>query len=483
VAGPRARHPDTKLDLCYVTPQLIVTSGPAISYPSRAYRNPLPRLVAFIESRHGKTGWRIFEFRAEGTGYSDAEVGGQIEHFPWPDHHPPPFSVLPHVMVAMEKWLGDVRMEGNAEVEAEEVGKKNSGPVAVLHCQAGKGRSGTVACSYLISVQGWEPEKALERFKQRRMRPGWGDGVSIKSQRRWIGYVNRWRNDGRRYEEVIDGRRVRARVMEVRIWGMRDNTRVAIRGFTDGGKKIENFHEWSEHDAETLPLDEDDPTLRGWLIKAEESPPLSGTSTPKSGISSTNNGRNGHNGHQGTKSTQNPKSPSSISSGVMSGSYLANPPPATLSIFRPTKAIVLPSLDVNIEVEKRNRNFTSMVTSTAHSWFNTYFEGNGPENNGKPETSGIYTIEWDAMDGLKGSSKRGVRAVEKVAVVWKIVGEDEAAEADKERREEEEEKTVSEKAKEKLQEEEEKEVNKKLEDDSDSDAEGVQAYGVEGEKV
>jgi hypothetical protein len=227
-------------------------------------------------------------------------------------------------------------------------------------------------------------------------------------------------------------------------------------------------------------LDEDDPTLRGWLLKSEDSPPLSGMSTP-TGAKTTSMIKNYD--HSGIKSPPSIKSPSSISSSINSGSYFANPPPATLSTLRPTKPIVLPTLDVNIEIEKRNRNFTSMVTSTAHSWFNVYFEGNGPENNGKPETSGIYTVEWDDMDGLKGSSKRGFRAVEKVAVVWKIVGEDEAVEADKERKEQEEEKTTAEKAQEKLQEEERKQLNKKIEDDSDSDDEGVQTYGVEGERI
>ncbi|KAA8573241.1 hypothetical protein EYC84_003735 [Monilinia fructicola] len=91
VAGPRSRHPEAGLDLCYVTPNIIATSGPSGTYPQRAYRNPLDQLVTFLDYKHGKEGWMIWEFRAEGTGYPDEEVRGRVKHWPWPDHHPPPF--------------------------------------------------------------------------------------------------------------------------------------------------------------------------------------------------------------------------------------------------------------------------------------------------------------------------------------------------------------------------------------------------------
>jgi protein-tyrosine phosphatase len=440
-----------------------------MAYPSRAYRNPLPQLLSFLTSRHG-TNWKIFEFRAEGTGYRDGEVEGRIEHWPWPDHHPPPFAVLPGLIPSLQAWLGEVADKGDGDAA--------NGRVAVLHCKAGKGRSGTVACSYLIAVQGWTVESALERFTQRRMRAGFGDGVSIKSQRRWISYVNRWAADGRRYDERVEGPRVCARVVEVRLWGRRDNVRTAIRGFTEGGKKIEVFHEWSEKDGDILQLDEEDGVLKGWS-KSNESLPLSGMNTPKNGGAQMITDGNI------IKSPPRVKSPDSMSSAATA--YLTNAPPPTLTILRPNKPILMPTWDINVEVEKRNRNFTSMVTSTAHSWFNAYFEGNGPENHGKPERSGIYTIEWDAMDGLKGSSRRGVRAVEKVAVVWRLVDEDEAEDADRERKEKEEieaiRKSSEEREKEKKREEQREEIRKKMEGDSDSDEEGVQPYGVEGEKV
>lgn len=73
VSGPRARHPEAGLDLCYVADNIVVTSGPSSVWPKKAYRNPIDQLVGFLDKKHGEE-WAIFEFRAEGTGYPDEEV-------------------------------------------------------------------------------------------------------------------------------------------------------------------------------------------------------------------------------------------------------------------------------------------------------------------------------------------------------------------------------------------------------------------------
>jgi hypothetical protein len=67
-----------------------------------------------------------------------------------------------------------------------------------------------------------------------------------------------------------------------------------------------------------------------------------------------------------------------------------------------------------------------MVTAVAHVWFNVFFEGRGPEQDGKADGSGVFEVEWDKMDGLKGSSQKGTRALERLSVVWRIPGTDAA---------------------------------------------------------
>ncbi|RMD44800.1 hypothetical protein DV735_g380, partial [Chaetothyriales sp. CBS 134920] len=321
VAGPRARHPEAGLDLCYVTDHIVVTSGPSAEWPKKAYRNPVDQLVAFLDKKHGQD-WCIFEFRAEGTGYPDSEVEGRVHHFPWPDHQPPPFAIR----------------------------------VAVVHCKAGKGRSGTVATAYLISEEGWGREDALQRFTARRMRAGFGQGVSIPSQLRYVGYVDRWANQlGKKYVDRP------VEIVEVHIWGLCEGVKVAVDGYVDGGKAIKTFYTFTRND--TTVVDQSS-------TKAS----TSRSSTPAA------------------------------------------------------SRVIVPTSDVNIDFERRNRaayaGFT-VVTSIAHVWFNAYFEGGSDrdDDDGHGHESGVFEIDWDAMDGIKGSRQKGIQALDRLKVVWRYAAE------------------------------------------------------------
>lgn len=357
-----------------------MTSGPSSVWPKKAYRNPIEQLVGFLDRKHDAD-WAVFEFRAEGTGYPDEKVYGRVHHFPWPDHHPPPFGIVPNIMAAMRNWIQDGSDADNAEEKADK-SKKNR--VAVVHCKAGKGRSGTVSCSYLISEEGWKREEALERFTVRRMRAGFGQGVSIPSQLRYVRYVDRWTNKmGKRYvERPIE-------ITEVHIWGLRDGVKVSVEGFVEEGKRIHSFHTFTR--SEKTVVDEGHVSTKQAPIDSKEiqkdeemiTSPVEGSSPSSSGLSLNKN-------FVGSIQTV---------------------------ILKPTQPLTLPTSDVNIDFERRNKasyaGFT-MVTSVAHVWFNSWFEG-GFEG----YKSGLFEIEWDAMDGIKGSARKGVRAFDKLKVVWR----------------------------------------------------------------
>lgn len=386
VAGPRARHPEAGLDLCYVTDNIIATSGPGATYPQVAYRNPLKDLVKFLDSKHGED-WAIWEFRAEGTGYPDEEVYYRVHHYPWPDHHPPPFALVPLIMASMRNWLKE---------------KDKTGRVVVVHCKAGKGRSGTMSCSYLISEEGWEPEAAMQRFTERRMRPGFGVGISIPSQRRWITYVDRWARHGKHYiERPVE-------ILEVHVWGLRDGVKIVVEGYVEEGKAIKKFHTFNTSEREIV----------------------RGTISNETGFADVVSEVLGRKGCVKRKDSEKEKGeggtyagPDGIQLQPTAAKERARSTGGDV-VFRPSSRVVLPSSDVNIDFERRNNTnlggFT-MVTSVAHVWFNVFFEGQGPENGGAPEDSGVFNIDWDAMDGIKGSSRKGTRAFEKVSVVWKTV--------------------------------------------------------------
>ncbi|KAI1005983.1 hypothetical protein K3495_g2237 [Podosphaera aphanis] len=360
VSSPRSRNAENNLDLCYVTPQIIATSGPSGRYPQRAYRNPLDQFVKFLDQNHGKN-WAIWEFRAEGTGYPDEKVYGRVWHYPWPDHHPPPFRLVPVIIAGMKDWLqeNDDEHDGNRK------------RVVVIHCKAGKGRSGTMACSYLISECGMRREEALAKFTAQRMRPGFGQGVSIPSQLRWVGYADRWAKHGKIYVDR------KIEVLEMRIWGLGNGVEVHVKGFIDEGKTIKCFHTFSK----------------------------------KERVLAVNTSGN----HNGDKSSDTPQSKAKVPDSK-------NLKSKSIVVFKPSSRIILPTSDVNIDFRRQSKAGIGlkMVTAVAHVWFNCYFEGQGPEQDSKADESGIFEIEWDKMDGIKGSRKKGIRFLDRLAVLWKV---------------------------------------------------------------
>jgi phosphatidylinositol-3,4,5-trisphosphate 3-phosphatase/dual-specificity protein phosphatase PTEN len=269
------------------------------------------------------------------------------------------------------------------------------GRVAVVHCKAGKGRSGTVTCSYLISEEGWTAPDAMQRFTERRMRPGFGSGISIPSQVRTIGYVDRWTKGGKLYVDRP------VEVVELHVWGLRDGVKIAIEGFVDEGKVIKSFHTFKKEERDIV---------RGNIRTG------SGFADVAMEMIGKKKGDEDDKGEQIKQAGKVEKRHTS-SSDFLDGTQGD-------VIFRPSSRVILPSSDINIDVERRNKSkyggFT-MVTAVAHVWFNTFFEGNGPEQNGKPDDSGVFEIEFDAMDGIKGSSRKGTRAFDKMCVVWKAV--------------------------------------------------------------
>jgi hypothetical protein len=365
--------------------------------------------------------------------------------------------------------------------------------VIVVHCKAGKGRSGTMACSYLISECGWTPEDAIARFTERRMKPMFGAGVSIPSQLRWISYVDRWTKGGKKYVDRP------VEVLEVHVWGLRHGVKLAIEGFVDEGKKIKAFHTFTK--AERIVVEGDAPggsgvldlmsDMAGYGVKGptEDQPGAEcgdvvdeGGHQPERSKSTKDKlmrrvSKFGYGSHSGvdessssdaskpgapqksktmtvqpatdapTTSTpslpQGPlqskaassanliqlraKTEAAVGTNIGSSPTLADSsePGGQAVIFKPAEPIILPHSDINIDVERRNRAPAglgmSMVTSVGHVWFNTFFEGNGPEQNGVADESGVFEIEWDKMDGIKGSLRKGTRACDRIAVVWRSV--------------------------------------------------------------
>ena len=216
------------------------------------------------------------------------------------------------------------------------------------------------------------------------MRPGFGEGVSIPSQRRYVAYVEQWRT---RHNKSYTERRVR--VHAVHIFGLRcQDVRVALQGFVDQGKRIQTFHTFTPAECTVMSL------------------------------------------------------PPSSAAGAVD------------VILEPAGGpVVLPTNDVNIDFERRTAwggggggggdggggggggsggggggGRRGLVTSVAYVWFNAFFEaasrnandGSGGSGASVDTDSGVFEIDWKAMDGFKGTSSKGVQLLDRLQVVWSV---------------------------------------------------------------
>ncbi|KAL5498509.1 TEP1 [Sanghuangporus vaninii] len=149
VSGDKARfkdkHLDLELDLVYVTDQIIIMGFPATGVEG-IFRNRREDAKKFLDYRHGKNYW-VFNFcPLRENSYPASFFDGRVSRYPFPDHHAPPLAILPLFVREAHEWLSG-----------------SSDRVAVLHCKAGKGRSGTLACAYLLSLDGTPSPPKLQR--------------------------------------------------------------------------------------------------------------------------------------------------------------------------------------------------------------------------------------------------------------------------------------------------------------------------------
>ncbi|RXK39199.1 hypothetical protein M231_03556 [Tremella mesenterica] len=147
VSGNKARYVDrgsgVDLDLVYVTDRIIIMGYPAIGMAG-LYRNRRRDVLKFINQRHGEKWWIWNLCPLYENAYSPESMHNRVSRYPFPDHHPPPLPLLPLAVKEMTAWL-----QGDEE------------RIAIIHCKAGKGRSGTLLCSYLLSPDTLPPAPQL----------------------------------------------------------------------------------------------------------------------------------------------------------------------------------------------------------------------------------------------------------------------------------------------------------------------------------
>ncbi|CAD8177980.1 unnamed protein product [Paramecium octaurelia] len=156
------------LDLTYITDNIIAMGFPAESFEA-IYRNPMPEVQKFLNSRHPNN-YMVINLCSERKYKHESFY--KVAEFPFDDHQAPPFNMMLEFCQKVHEWL-----------------TANSNHVVAIHCKAGKGRTGVMVCCYLLfSGKYTSSQDALAYYGLVRTQNK--KGVTIPSQIRYVHYFS-----------------------------------------------------------------------------------------------------------------------------------------------------------------------------------------------------------------------------------------------------------------------------------------------------
>lgn len=153
------------LDMTYISDRILAMSFPA-EHVRAVYRNPLWQVKSVLDMRHAGH-YKVYNLCIE-QAYDTSHFHGRVERYPIDDNHVPSLEMIKEFCEDVYLWLSS-----------------DSKNIAVIHCMAGKGRTGLMVCSYLVYT-GMSAEESLRVYAEKRTTNN--EGVSIPSQRRYVRY-------------------------------------------------------------------------------------------------------------------------------------------------------------------------------------------------------------------------------------------------------------------------------------------------------
>ncbi|TRY83173.1 hypothetical protein DNTS_020674 [Danionella cerebrum] len=170
------------LDLTYVTERVIAMSFPS-SGKQALYRNPIREVARFLDTKHPDH-YKVFNLCSE-KGYDPKFFHYRVERVMIDDHNVPSLQDLLHFTACVRDWMA--------------ADPRN---VIAIHCKGGKGRTGTMVCTWLIDSDQFESaQESLDYFGERRTdksRSSKFQGVETPSQSRYVGYYEIMKNQFKR---------------------------------------------------------------------------------------------------------------------------------------------------------------------------------------------------------------------------------------------------------------------------------------------
>ncbi|ETI33840.1 hypothetical protein F441_19354 [Phytophthora nicotianae CJ01A1] len=157
------------LDLGYVHPRVIVMGYPAVGV-ELLFRNPRSEVQQFLEERHGGD-YFVYNFcDGPNRSYPPSIFDGRVKNYPIEDHNVPTLQMMMAFCDEAAAWLD-----------------ANEKHVVALHCKAGKGRAGMMACMLLLRM-GFSASAtdAIDRYNRERVNDR--RGLTVVSQKKWVNY-------------------------------------------------------------------------------------------------------------------------------------------------------------------------------------------------------------------------------------------------------------------------------------------------------